>query len=104
MSAEDLAKGMALLEDEAVQGRVAEGDLTDFAGLTITEEEATLLEAAASEYPEVVGHDIRFGLAQFGLVQKVDTGSAFEATPDVTVNKAKTADKAFTAMDGYIRG
>jgi hypothetical protein len=23
---------------------------------------------------------------------------------DVTVNKAKTADKAFTAMDGYIRG
>ena len=23
---------------------------------------------------------------------------------DVTVNKAKTADKAFKAMDGYIRG
>jgi hypothetical protein len=23
---------------------------------------------------------------------------------DVTVNKAKTADKAFSAMDGYIRG
>lgn len=23
---------------------------------------------------------------------------------DVTVNKAKTADKAFNAMDGYIRG
>jgi hypothetical protein len=25
-------------------------------------------------------------------------------TQDVTVNKAKTADKAFNAMDGYIRG
>lgn len=25
-------------------------------------------------------------------------------TQDVTVNKAKTADKAFKAMDGYIRG
>jgi hypothetical protein len=23
---------------------------------------------------------------------------------DVTVNKAKTADKAFNAMDGYVRG
>jgi hypothetical protein len=27
-----------------------------------------------------------------------------EITQDVTVNKAKTADKAFNAMDGYIRG
>ena len=26
----------------------------------------------------------------------------FEITQDVTVNKAKTADKAFAAMDGYI--
>lgn len=25
-------------------------------------------------------------------------------TQDVTVNKAKTADKAFNAMDAYIRG
>ena len=28
----------------------------------------------------------------------------FQITQDVTVNKAKTADKAFTAMDAYIRG
>jgi hypothetical protein len=28
----------------------------------------------------------------------------FEITQDVTVNKAKTADKAFNAMSGYIRG
>ena len=27
-----------------------------------------------------------------------------EITQDVTVNKAKTADKAFKAMDAYIRG
>ncbi|MDQ1422322.1 MAG: hypothetical protein QOJ52_4284 [Acidimicrobiaceae bacterium] len=25
-------------------------------------------------------------------------------TQDVTVNKAKTAEKAFQAMDGYVRG
>lgn len=31
-------------------------------------------------------------------------GKKFEITQDVTVNKAKTADKAFQAMDGYIRG
>lgn len=28
----------------------------------------------------------------------------FKITQDVTVNKAKTADKAFSAMDGYIKG
>lgn len=28
----------------------------------------------------------------------------FEVTQDITVNKAKTADKAFNNMDGYIRG
>lgn len=31
-------------------------------------------------------------------------GVAGGGTVDVTVNKAKTADKAFQAMDGYIRG
>ena len=34
---------------------------------------------------------------------KVDAAKVFEITQDVTVNKAKTADKAFTQMDGYIR-
>lgn len=29
--------------------------------------------------------------------------SGGEITQDITVNKAKTADKAFNAMDGYIR-
>ena len=31
-------------------------------------------------------------------------GGDFTITQDVTVNKAKTADKAFKQMDGYIRG
>jgi hypothetical protein len=36
---------------------------------------------------------------------KIDTSGAIkEITQDVTVNKAKTADKAFNAMDGYVRG
>jgi hypothetical protein len=31
-------------------------------------------------------------------------GHKVQIQQDVTVNKAKTADKAFSAMDGYIRG
>lgn len=34
---------------------------------------------------------------------KVDAAKVNEITQDVAVNKAKTADKAFTQMDGYIR-
>ncbi len=34
----------------------------------------------------------------------VDSIRGGEITQDVTVNKAKTADKAFTAMEAYIRG
>jgi|UPI000489E68B hypothetical protein len=37
-------------------------------------------------------------------LSKVAGGEALKVTQDVTVNKAKTADKAFQAMDGYIRG
>jgi hypothetical protein len=34
----------------------------------------------------------------------VRPGQKATIAQDVTVNKAKTADKAFNAMDGYIRG
>lgn len=37
-------------------------------------------------------------------IMKATQAKIFEITQDVTVNKAKTADKAFNAMDGYIRG
>jgi hypothetical protein len=33
-----------------------------------------------------------------------DGKKVFQITQDVTVNKSKTADKAFNAMDDYIRG
>jgi hypothetical protein len=33
-----------------------------------------------------------------------DTALGGEITQNVTVNEAKTADKAFTAMDNYVRG
>ena len=35
------------------------------------------------------------------LAKRISTTAVAQ---DVTVNKAKTADKAFNAMDGYIRG
>ncbi len=62
MSAEDLAKGIEALEDDGVRAQVVEGDLSAFTGLELTEEEQALLEAAASEYPEVVGFSIQMGL------------------------------------------
>ena len=101
MSAEDLAKGIEALEDDEVRSAVADGDLSAFAALELTDEEVGLLEGAASEYPEVVGFDIRAGLLSMHipLGQKV----AGEITQDITVNKAKTADKAYTQMDGYIK-
>ena len=37
-------------------------------------------------------------------MQGVSGGETKVIVQDVTVNKAKTADKAFKAMDGYIRG
>ena len=102
MSADDLATGMAKLEDAAVQERVAEGDLSDFTGLELTDEEATLLAGAASEYPEVVGHDIRFGLMNLNLdVAKV--APADKSFQDMTNNQQTTAQKAAEKADSYIR-
>jgi hypothetical protein len=41
--------------------------------------------------------------AEKASVKADQAAKVFEITQDVTVNKAKTADKAFTQMDGYIR-
>jgi hypothetical protein len=37
-------------------------------------------------------------------LSKVTGGETIKIAQDITVNKAKTADKNFQAMDGYIRG
>lgn len=53
---------------------------------------------------EALGHvsgGMHGGGAFGGAVQKVSPGLSI--AQDVTVNKAKTADKAFNAMDAYIR-
>ena len=42
-------------------------------------------------------------MERWTIMQDVQT-KMFEIGQDVTVNKAKTADKAFNAFDGYIRG
>jgi hypothetical protein len=101
MAAEDLSRAIEALEDEEVRDRVAGGDLADFAELELTDEEIALVEGAASEYPEVVGFDIRMGLMNLAHPLGQKGGVAGQ---DVTVNKAKTADKAAAAADAYIRG
>ena len=37
-------------------------------------------------------------------LERVAGGDTFQITQDVTVNKAKTADKAYSTWDAYIRG
>jgi hypothetical protein len=103
MSAADLTKGIEALEDEEIRAQVVDGDLSAFAELDLDDEEVVLLEGAASEYPEVVGFDIRAGLFNRNnpMGQKV---GVFDVAQDITVNKAKTADKNAAAMDAYLKG
>lgn len=86
-----------LVDDEDLRAKVAAGDLSAFDGLDLDDEQRALLEGGASDFPEVVGNDIN--VCFLGVEIHVKS-----AQQDVTVNKAKTADKAFNAMDGYIRG
>jgi hypothetical protein len=37
-------------------------------------------------------------------LSKVTGGETIKVTQDITLNKAKSADKAAAAVDGYIRG
>ena len=99
MSAEDLARGIAALEDDRVRTAVAGGDLSAAGVLDLTDEERALLQAAADDEADVVGFGIHTSLLGFGP----GTNKVGAITQDVTVNKAKTADKAAQAMDAYIR-
>ena len=102
MSIEDLDAGFEALADEAIRERVVTGDIAAAGELELTDSERLVLEAAASHYPEVIGHDLRTNI--FTMAPHLRQKILFEITQDVTVNKAKTADKAFSAMDAYIRG
>jgi hypothetical protein len=96
MSERDLERGMASLADNEVRAKVADGDLAAPGELELTDEEQALLQAAASDEADVVGFGINTGLLGFSPTQKV---AGFE----VTVNKARTADKAHAQMDSYIK-
>ena len=103
MSADDLAKGIEALEDDDVRAAVVEGDLSAFEGLELTEEEVGLLEGAASDYPDVVGFDLRAGLMNLGAPIGQKVVPTFDPIQDVTLNKQKAATKAAEAADGYLR-
>ena len=54
-------------------------------------------------YTQIAADAQKQRMERWKIMQDLQT-KIFEITQDVTVNKAKTADKAFQAMDGYIRG
>lgn len=95
MSSDDLQRGLEALEDDDIRRRVAGGDLAAAGPLDLVDYEQALLRAAASDYPEVVGFDVRNWATL--LVHKVKVDG-----PGIA-NKAKTADKAFQAMSAYIK-
>jgi hypothetical protein len=68
------------------------------AGLAGQAGKDSLLEAGPAASAELSDTDL--ANAAGGAKQKL---SATTIQQDVTVNKAKTADKAFNAMDAYIR-
>jgi hypothetical protein len=53
---------------------------------------------------EELGEDLEMSEDSAEKVRGGGKTSPTTISQDVTVNKAKTADKAFNAMDGYIRG
>lgn len=54
-------------------------------------------------YTQVATEAQKQSAERWKIMQDMQT-EIFQITQDVTVNKAKTADKAFNALDGYIRG
>ena len=65
--------------------------------------QATDMQQAQTIYTQVASDAKKQQTERWKIMQDTQT-KIFEITQDVTVNKAKTADKAFSAMDGYIRG
>ena len=51
---------------------------------------------------QVKANSLRQNAERLKIMQSSQT-KIFQITQDVTINKTKTADKAYTAMDGYIR-
>lgn len=103
MSAEDLTRGFAALEDDEVRAAVTAGDLAAAGELDLDDEEQALLRAAASDESDVVGFGIHAGLLGFGPTAGRTSSKIFEITQDITVNKAKTADKAAQALNAYLK-
>jgi hypothetical protein len=65
--------------------------------------QATNMQQAQTLYTQVAADAQKQQTERWKIMQDTQT-RIFEITQDVTVNKAKSADKAFKAMDGYIRG
>ena len=59
MSADDVARGLMAMDQEAVRRRVGEGDFSAVPATGLSEEERELLRQAAATTPEVTGYEFR---------------------------------------------
>ncbi len=79
------------------------GQFNQANGAALFQMQATDMQQAQTIFTQVAADAQKQRAERWKIMQDTQT-KIFEITQDVTVNKAKTADKAFNAMDGYIRG
>ena len=90
------------MTDDSIRASLEQKYRTFIEGLS--DDELTLFRSGL-EHREDDEDEVQGFMFNLMPMPKIQTSSAIkEVTQDVTVNKAKTADKAFNAMDGYIRG
>ncbi len=77
--------------------------LTNYANAAaMMQMQATDMQQAQTIYTQIAANAQKQRTERWKIMTDTQT-KIFEITQDVTVNKAKTADKAFNAMDQYIR-
>ena len=59
-------------------------------------------QQAQTVYTQIAADAQKQRMERFKIMADLQT-KIFEITQDITVNKAKTADKAYQQMDGYIK-
>ena len=60
------------------------------------------MQQAQTIYTQIAADAQKQRMERFKIMADLQT-KIFEITQDITVNKAKTADKAYTQMDAYIK-
>lgn len=84
------------------QAGVGGGQFNQASQAALLQMQATDLQQAQTIYTQIAADAQKQQTQRWKIMTDTQT-KIFEITQDVTTNKAKAADKAFNAMDQYIR-